>query len=80
MKNINTKMIAQKIKNKEARALRNNYSKGELAKRNFKGLGSRGNFGRKFGFAESPASFKVFWEWRGQKTDTELKELYTILK
>ena len=32
MRNINTKMIAQKIKNKEARTPRTNYSKGELAK------------------------------------------------
>ena len=35
-------MIAQKIKNKEARALRNNYSKGELAKEILKALGGRG--------------------------------------
>ena len=38
MRNINTKIIAQKIKNKEARALRNNYSKGELAKEILKAL------------------------------------------
>ena len=49
-RNINTKMIAQKIKNKEARTPRSNYLKGELTKEILKAAGSRGNFGRKFSF------------------------------
>ena len=60
-------MIAQKIKNKEARALRNNYSKGELAKEILKALAVGGILAASLAFAESPASFKVFGSGGGKR-------------
>ena len=52
-------MIAQKNQKQRSKSFKKQLFKRRTCQRNFKGLGSRGNFGRKFGFAESPASFKV---------------------
>ena len=58
MRNINTKIIAQKIKNKEARALRNNYSKGELAKEILKALAVGGILAASLALPNLPHFFK----------------------
>ena len=60
-------MIAQKIKKQRSKSFKKQLFKRRTCQRNFKGLVSRGNFGRKFGFAESPASFEVFGSGGGKR-------------
>lgn len=58
MRNIKTKMIAQKIKNKEGITLRNNYSKGELAKEILKILAVGGILTASLALPNLPQVFK----------------------
>ena len=80
MKNINTKMIAQKIKNKEARALRNNYSKGELAKEILKALAVGGILAASLALPNLPQVLKFLGvvgakdRYRAKRTIYNLKE------
>ena len=87
MNNINTKYEKYKYKNdwhqnqnKEARALEIIIQR-RTCQRNFKRPWQSGeDFWPQVWLYRISTKFESFWEWRGQKTDTELKELYTILK
>ena len=73
-------MIAQKIKNKEARALRNNYSKGELAKEILKALAVGGILAASLALPNLPQVLKFLGvvgakdRYRAKRTIYNLKE------